>query len=82
MLEKLIDELNVSGGVFIQIDNGDVIITEFRMDIIDIVSDEYSITIAGDKANVYCEGELTYDEDDRMYIFTNGNLHISVGVKP
>lgn len=81
MFEKLTDELNIARGVFIQIDDGDIVITEFRMEIIDVISDDYSITIAGDKTTVYCEGELSYNENDKMYIFTKGNIHISIGVK-
>lgn len=81
MLEKFIEELNNARGVFIQIDDGDIVITEFRMEIIDIVSDNYSVSIAGDKANIYCEGDLSYNEDDNMYIFTKGNVNISIGIK-
>ena len=81
MFEKVLEELSNAKEIFIQIDDGDVIITEFRMGIIDIVSDKDSISIAGDKTNVYCEGEVTYDEDDKMYIFTKGNNNISIGIK-
>lgn len=81
MLEKLIDELNAARGVFIQINDGDAVITEIRMEIIDIEYDPDSVTIIGDKAPVYCEGELTYDDCDEMYEFIKGDIHISISVK-
>lgn len=81
MFEKVLEELSNAKEIFIQIDDGDVIITEFRMGIIDIVSDKDLICIAGDKANVYCSGEISYEEDDEMYIFTKGNNNISIGIK-